>query len=69
VLATAVLGLAAYQLVLAAVVYGRVTPRFLEGRIAGFAHRASGRVIAAITAPWHSCVSRSSAWIWSTRRA
>jgi hypothetical protein len=50
VLATVVAALAGYQLVLAAAVYGRVTPRLLEGRVAGFAHRASGRVIAAITA-------------------
>ena len=50
VLATVVVALAVYQLVLAAVVYGRVRPTFLEGRIAGLVHRASGRAIAAITA-------------------
>jgi hypothetical protein len=50
VLATVVVALAAYQVILAAVVYGRAKPRFLESGVAGVAHRASGRVIAAITA-------------------
>lgn len=42
VLATAVAALAAYQLVLAAVSYGKVRPRFLESGPATWAHRAVG---------------------------
>jgi len=42
VLATVVLALAVYQLVLAAVSYGRVRPRFLESGPATWAHRAVG---------------------------
>jgi hypothetical protein len=42
VLATVVFALAAYQLVLAAVSYGKVRPRFLEAGPATWAHRAAG---------------------------
>jgi hypothetical protein len=45
VLATVVLALAVYQLVLAAVSYGKVRPRFLESGPATWAHRASGDTI------------------------
>jgi Family of unknown function (DUF6529) len=45
VLASVILALAAYQLVLAAVSYGKVRPRFLESGPATWAHRASGDAI------------------------
>lgn len=45
VLASVVLALAVYQLVLAAVSYGKVRPRFLESGPATWAHRASGDTI------------------------
>jgi hypothetical protein len=45
VLASVVLALAVYQLVLAAVSYGRVRPRFLEAGPATWAHRAGGDTI------------------------
>lgn len=45
VLATVALALAAYQLVLIAVAYGKARPPFLAGRPAAAAHRASGDVI------------------------
>lgn len=44
-LASVVLALAVYQLVLAAVSYGKVRPRFLESGPATWAHRASGDAI------------------------
>jgi hypothetical protein len=45
VLATAVLGLAVYQLLLAAVAYGRLRLPFLESHTASWTHRASGDAI------------------------
>jgi hypothetical protein len=45
VLATVVAALAVYQLVLAAVSYGKVRPRFLESGPATWAHRATGDAI------------------------
>jgi Family of unknown function (DUF6529) len=45
VLASVVLALAAYQLVLIAVGYGKVRPRFLGAEPASRAHRASGDAI------------------------
>lgn len=45
VLTTVVLALAVYQLVLAAVSYGKVRPRFLEAGPATWAHRASGDTV------------------------
>ena len=42
VLATVIVALAVYQLVLAAVSYGKVRPRFLESGPATWAHRATG---------------------------
>lgn len=45
VLATVVVALAVYQLVLAAVSYGKVRPRFLESGPATWAHRATGDTI------------------------
>jgi hypothetical protein len=45
VLASVVLALAVYQLVLAAVSYGKVRPRFLESGPATWAHRALGDTI------------------------
>jgi len=45
VLASVILALAVYQLVLAAVSYGKVRPRFLESGPATWAHRASGDTI------------------------
>ena len=45
VLASVVLALAVYQLVLAAVSYGKVRVRFLESGPATWAHRASGDTI------------------------
>ena len=44
-LASIALALGAYQLVLIAVGYGRLRPRFLAGRAASAAHRASGDAI------------------------
>lgn len=46
VLASVALGLAVYQLVLAAVAYGKVRPSVLSSRVASLAHRSSGDVIA-----------------------
>jgi len=45
VLASVIVALAVYQLVLAAVSYGKVRPRFLESGPATWAHRASGDTI------------------------
>lgn len=45
VLATVIVALAVYQLVLAAVSYGKVRPRFLESGPATWAHRAAGDTI------------------------
>lgn len=45
VLATVLVALAVYQLVLAAVSYGKVRPRLLESGPATWAHRASGDTI------------------------
>jgi Family of unknown function (DUF6529) len=44
-LTSVALALAAYQLVLISVGYGKVRPRFLEARPAAKAHRASGDAI------------------------
>ncbi len=49
VLATAVLGLAIYQLLLAAVAYGWIRVRFLEAAVASWVHRASGGAIVVLT--------------------
>jgi len=49
VLATVVLALAVYQLLLAAVAYGRVRSRLLEAATASWAHRASGDAIVVLT--------------------
>lgn len=48
ILASVALSLGVYQLVLIAVGYGKVRPRFLSSRAASFAHRASGDVIAVL---------------------
>ena len=48
ILASVVLALAVYQLILIAVCYGRVRPPFLSSGPAGFAHRAIGDVIAVL---------------------
>lgn len=48
ILASVVLALAVYQLILIAVCYGRVRPPFLSSGAAGFAHRAIGDVIAVL---------------------
>jgi hypothetical protein len=45
VLASVIVALAVYQLVLAAVSYGKLRPRFLESGPATWAHRASGDTI------------------------
>lgn len=45
VLASVVVALAVYQLVLAAVSYGKVRPRFLESGPATWAHRAIGDTV------------------------
>lgn len=45
VLTTVIVALAVYQLVLAAVSYGKVRPRFLESGPATWAHRATGDTI------------------------
>ena len=45
VLASAILALAVYQMVLAAVSYGKLRPRFLEAGPATWAHRALGAAI------------------------
>lgn len=45
VLATVIVALAVYQLVLAAVSYGKVRPRFLESGPATWVHRATGDTI------------------------
>jgi hypothetical protein len=50
VLASVVLALAVYQLVLIAVGYGKVRPRFLAARPAARAHRASGDAIVVLVA-------------------
>jgi hypothetical protein len=49
VLASVVLALAAYQLVLAAIAYRRLRPRFLESHTASWVHRASGDTILVLT--------------------
>ena len=48
VLATIVMALAVYQLVLMAVGYGKVKPWFLKPKAASFSHRAVGDALAAI---------------------
>jgi hypothetical protein len=48
ILASVVLALAVYQLVLIAVGYGKARPPFLEPRAASSAHRAVGDVIAVL---------------------
>ncbi|HSI30392.1 MAG TPA: DUF6529 family protein [Miltoncostaeaceae bacterium] len=48
ILASVVLALAVYQLVLITVGYGVVRPSFLSSRAASFAHRALGDVIAVL---------------------
>ena len=50
VLASVVLALAFYQLVLIAVVYGKLRPPLLEARPAALAHRASGDAIVVLLA-------------------
>ena len=45
VLASVILALAAYQVALMAVVYGKVRPRFLHAKPASVAHRSIGGVI------------------------
>ena len=47
-LASVALALAVYQLVLIAVAYGKLRPRFLAGRVAAFTHRSSGDAIAVL---------------------
>jgi len=49
VLATVILGLAVYQLVLAAVAYGRLRLPFLEAHTASWTHRAGGDTIVVLT--------------------
>jgi Family of unknown function (DUF6529) len=49
VLASVVMALAVYQLVLIAVGYDKLRPPFLGARTASFTHRASGDAIVAIT--------------------
>lgn len=49
VLATVVAALAVYQLVLAAVSYGKARPRFLESGPATWAHRAVGDTLLVLT--------------------
>ena len=49
VLATVILALAAYQVLLAAVAYGRVRLPFLEAATASWTHRASGDAIVVLT--------------------
>ena len=48
-LASVILALAAYQVVLMAVGYGKVRPPFLGSRAASFAHRAIGDAIVAVS--------------------
>ncbi len=48
ILASVALALAAYQVVLIAVGYGKLRPPFLEARSASFAHRAVGATIATL---------------------
>ncbi|HSL11675.1 MAG TPA: DUF6529 family protein [Actinomycetota bacterium] len=48
VLATVVMALAVYQLVLMAVGYGKIRPSFLKPKAASFSHRAVGDALAAI---------------------
>lgn len=48
-LASVILALAVYQVVLAAVAYGKVRPRFLESGAASWAHRASGDAVLVLT--------------------
>jgi Family of unknown function (DUF6529) len=50
ILASVVLALAVYQLILITVGYGKVRPPFLASRAASTAHRASGDVIATLIA-------------------
>jgi hypothetical protein len=49
VLASVVLALAVYQLLLAGVAYGRLRLRFLEAATASWTHRASGDAIVVLT--------------------
>jgi hypothetical protein len=49
VLASVVLGLAVYQLLLASVAYGWLRPTFLESGPAAWTHRASGGAIVVLT--------------------
>ena len=48
VLATVVMALAVYQVILMAVGYGKVLPRFLKPKAASFTHRAVGDALIAI---------------------
>jgi hypothetical protein len=58
VLATVVIGLAAYQLVLAAVAFERLRPHFLGSAVASWAHRASGdAILILVAAVAVACVS------------
>lgn len=49
VLASVILALAVYQVLLAAVAYGRLRPPFLSGAVASWTHRASGDTILVLT--------------------
>ena len=49
VLTSIVVALALYQVLLAAVVYGKLKLPFLKGKAASFTHRASGDMIVAVT--------------------
>lgn len=58
VLASVVLALASYQLVLIAVGYGKLRPPFLDARPASSAHRASGdAIVVMVVAVALMCVS------------
>jgi Family of unknown function (DUF6529) len=58
VLASVALALAVYQVVLAAVAYGRLRPRFLEAGVASWFHRASGdAILLVVAAIATACVS------------
>ena len=49
VLASVVAALASYQLVLIAVAYGKLRPRFLAAAAASFSHRAAGDAIVVVS--------------------
>lgn len=49
VLASVVAALACYQLVLIAVAYGKLRPRFLSAAAASFSHRAAGDAIVVVS--------------------